>query len=291
MVVSDIEDLDKNLCKFYEGFQSKHEQYSFPKGIYTLDDLKVLGENTTMCPYFLARHFLLKANVIVFNYSYMLDPKISNMVSAELQKECVVVFDECHNIDNACIEAFSLNINSKILNLASTNIKKLEDRVVQIKSSNNQRLTDEYKKLVSGLNFKHLGISEDELLSHPLLKNDTLQEAIPGSIRKAEHFLSFMRRVIVCLKEELNSKEVKIQTPLQILFNLQAKGFIDQRSLKFAHDRLQSLLNTLEIGNIDEFSPLNIIADFATLISTYYKGFSIIVEPYPEDNLIYDPRL
>ena len=26
------------------------------------------------------------------------------MVSRELEKECVVVFDEAHNIDNVCIE-------------------------------------------------------------------------------------------------------------------------------------------------------------------------------------------
>lgn len=45
----------------------------------------------------------------------MLDPKISNMVTKELSKDCIVVFDECHNIDNACIEAFSLNINKRIL--------------------------------------------------------------------------------------------------------------------------------------------------------------------------------
>jgi len=50
-------------------------------------------------------------------------------------------------------------------------------------------------------------------------------------------------------------------------------------------------MNTLEINSIDEFSSINIIADFATLISTYYKGFTLIIEPYPEDNLIYDPLL
>jgi len=29
---------------------------------------------------------------------------VSNMVSRELEKECIVVFDEAHNIDNVCIE-------------------------------------------------------------------------------------------------------------------------------------------------------------------------------------------
>ena len=93
------------------------------------------------------------------------------------------------------------------------------------------------------------------------------------------------------MKEELKSREVKIETPLQFVYNLQKDYFIDQRSLKFAHDRLTSLLNTLEIANLEEYSSINIIADFATLISTYFKGFTLIIEPYPEDNLIYDPLL
>ena len=30
--------------------------------------------------------------------------QVSQMVSRELEKECIVVFDEAHNIDNVCIE-------------------------------------------------------------------------------------------------------------------------------------------------------------------------------------------
>ena len=38
---------------------------------------------------------------------YVLSVQVSNMVSRELEKECVVVFDEAHNIDNVCIEVRS----------------------------------------------------------------------------------------------------------------------------------------------------------------------------------------
>ena len=38
------------------------------------------------------------ANVIVYSYYYLLDPKISELVSRELSKDCIVVFDEAHNI-------------------------------------------------------------------------------------------------------------------------------------------------------------------------------------------------
>ena len=50
------------------------------------------------CPYFLARHMMAHANIIVYNYQYLLDPKISNMVSKDISKNSVVVFDEAHNI-------------------------------------------------------------------------------------------------------------------------------------------------------------------------------------------------
>ena len=37
----------------------------------------------------------------------VLSMQVSNMVSRELDKECVIVFDEAHNIDNVCIEVGS----------------------------------------------------------------------------------------------------------------------------------------------------------------------------------------
>ena len=43
--------------------------------------------------------------------------------------------------------------------------------------------------------------------------------------------------------------------------------------------------------NIDEFGSLNLVANLATLISTYYKGFVVIIEPYPEDPGLPDPLL
>jgi DNA excision repair protein ERCC-2 len=63
-----------------------------------------------------------------------------------------------------------------------------------------------------------------------------------------------------------------------------------------AHDRLNSLLNTLEIIDTDEFSALNIIVDFCaftklTEMEGYEDGFSVIIDPYPEDDHILDPLL
>jgi hypothetical protein len=51
-----------------------------PPGVYTLHDLRVFGRKQGWCPYFLARHMMAFSNVVVYNYQYMIDPKVSQMV-------------------------------------------------------------------------------------------------------------------------------------------------------------------------------------------------------------------
>ena len=41
---------------------------------------------------------------------------------------------------------------------------------------------------------------------------------------------------------------------------------------RFCSERLRSLLKTMELPNVSDYSPLMLVANFATLISTYHKG-------------------
>ena len=43
-------------------------------------------------------------------------------------------------------------------------------------------------------------------------------------------------------------------------------------SPRFCAERLRSLLRTLEIADVGDFSAITLVADFATLVSTYAKG-------------------
>jgi DNA excision repair protein ERCC-2 len=53
---------------------------------------------------------------------------------------------------------------------------------------------------------------------------------------------------------------------------------------RFCAERLQSLVRTLNITRLDEFSSLQKVASFATLVATYEKGFLLILEPFETDN-------
>ena len=70
-----------NVCSFYEAFDAKGREMSLPTGVYNIDDLKTLGSNKGFCPYFLARWAIGQANIVVYSYHYLLDPKIAEFVS------------------------------------------------------------------------------------------------------------------------------------------------------------------------------------------------------------------
>ena len=138
-------------CSYYDDFQSAGEATTMPSGIYDLEELRKWGKARGWCPYYLTRQAINHANVLVYNYQYMLDPKVAKMVSKELESESIIVFDEAHNIDSVCIEALSVTINERGLDQATRSLGRLSSEVSRIKKSDNQRLQQEYQNLVAGL--------------------------------------------------------------------------------------------------------------------------------------------
>ncbi|GFR48544.1 hypothetical protein Agub_g10443, partial [Astrephomene gubernaculifera] len=250
--------------------------------VYTLSDLRDFGRKRGWCPYFLARHMMSFANVVVYNYQYMIDPKVSQMVSRELEKECVVVFDEAHNIDNVCIEALSVNLRKQTLEAAGRNLGRLNNSIRKAREADAARLQAEYNRLVQGLVAQGALRGGEEWLANPALPEDVVRETVPGNIRRAEHFMGFLARFLAFLRDKMAAPTVTSQSPTAFLQELQQRVQVDAKTLKFCYDRLGSLLKTLEIANTDEYTPIQLVADFATLVGTYSKGFAIIMEPYDE---------
>lgn len=117
------------VCQYYEGFALDGKESNLPYGVYGLDEIKQYGRDRNWCPYFLARFAIMHANIVVYSYHYLLDPKIADVVSKELAKESVVIFDEAHNIDNVCIDSMSVKIHRRTIERATANIGTLEKHV------------------------------------------------------------------------------------------------------------------------------------------------------------------
>jgi DNA excision repair protein ERCC-2 len=84
----------------------------------------------------------------------------------------------------------------------------------RIKRTDAEKLQNEYEKLVAGLQEANEHREDEDMLASPgklssvagtvssraVLSKDMVDEAMPGNIRKAEHFIAFLRRFIEYLK-------------------------------------------------------------------------------------------
>ncbi|ORM40620.1 TFIIH basal transcription factor complex helicase repD subunit [Babesia sp. Xinjiang] len=289
-------------------------------GVYTLEGLKeycnnfrdpTSGVSAPICPYFASRRALDMANVVVLNYQYLLDPKVSEAAFSHLyatlptdisknkdetpsrkrenktKLPIVVVFDEAHNIDNVCIEAMSVELSDDTLDEAFCNLANIEEHVRQLRERDENILLEEYRKLAENIREASTDI---EGYMCPVLPADVLHKAVPGNIRQAEHFISFLKVVVGYLKQYIKVQEPKSEGPLMFLHRFELETGIGSATMQHSYGRMKSLLNTLKITAVGDLSAIQLVVDFCTLVGTYSTGFIVIVEPYPQGSL-YDPTL
>ncbi|CAL1526767.1 unnamed protein product [Lymnaea stagnalis] len=158
---------DVPICDFYEDFDANGRNVPLPPGIFGLDELREYGRQRGWCPYFLARYAMSQANVIVYSYYYLLDPKIADLVSKELPKQSVVVFDEAHNIDNVCVESMSVKITRRTIDKCNQNIEDLSKQIKRIKEVDETKLKNEYQRMVDGLREANVARETDLVLANP----------------------------------------------------------------------------------------------------------------------------
>lgn len=278
-------DAKVELCEYHENLYSLDVENYLPNGVFSFEKLIKYCEQRKICPYFVVRRMISMCNIIIYSYHYLLDPKIAERVSNEVSKDSIVIFDEAHNIDNVCIESLSLDLTNDVLRKATKGANTLNDRITEVRQVDSKKLQDEYEKLVQGLHQEDIMTeTEEPFVETPVLPQDLLKEAIPGNIRRAEHFVSFLKRLIEYLKTRMKVLHVISETPRSFLQHLKQLTFIDRKPLRFCSERLSLLVRTLEVEDVEEFAALKDIATFATLISTYEDGFTLIIEPYEIEN-------
>lgn len=78
-----------------------------------------------------------------------------------------MVFDEAHNIDNVCIESLSTDITEDSLRKATRGAQNLENRIAQMRDTDQEQLQNEYQKLVQGLRDADEARQEDAFMANP----------------------------------------------------------------------------------------------------------------------------
>jgi DNA excision repair protein ERCC-2 len=255
-------------------------------GVYTLEDLRAFGRKEKVCPYYLARQLVREANVVVCNYPYLIDSGVMNVVYGKSENESIVVFDEAHNIDNICIDSLTVKVNKGVLESATRHLATIKSKSNEENERIIENIGKEYDQMVATLKDEQAKKKAAERM-----ETQDFSEAIPGSIRKAEHFISFLSRILVFLKTFIKIKDVRILSSTEFLEEIEKQSMIDRKTLGFCQRRFQQLVQTLEITEVDEMSTLTMITQFMTLLATYQEGFKIILEPYQDASSVPDPLL
>ena len=162
------------------------------------------------------------------------------------------------------LQALSVNLRQHTLDGALRNVGRLKSAIETVKRTDANRLRQEYDRLVQAgtlsLNAKEQiatrgSLTRDRMqglqaqgavpgvgggtgrgggedwMANPALPNDILQEAVPGNIRRAEHFVSFLKRFVDYLKRRLSTLAVEEEKPTNFLANLQERVSIDGENL------------------------------------------------------------
>ena len=301
-------------CSFYSRYdEMKSAGVKLRSGVYTVEDLKAIGLEEGWCPYFYARRMLAEANVVVFSYQYVLDAGVAastplfssspvgaaETVSAATvgskKEPGVVVFDEAHNIDDVCIESMTVKLNRHALDAAGSNLKRLAREIQSARQVNANLLKEEYDRLVQGL-VASGDIDADVAARIPVptaipSEGELGRVLVPGSVRKAENFISLLQAVLGFLKQHIVGQKSRSEGTLMFCHRIEESQNIDAKTLRSFSLRLRSLLNTLKIVDVDQFVPIAKVCEIVSLAATHSRGFAVLVDPYPEMEGVYDPQL
>ena len=136
-------------CGYYYNYIGSKKDKPKENGIFSLHDIiSNFGVKDEKCPYYFSQDCISSANIIVYCSNSLLDPKISNIISAQLKSDSIVVIDEAHNIDKLCLEVMSANISLKGLEQANKNVESLKRTVVKNRKEHDDLLRKEYETLL-----------------------------------------------------------------------------------------------------------------------------------------------
>lgn len=285
-----IKNLEGLNCDFYD-----KRAFDIPKGVYSFTDIKELGKQKGFCPYYAIRETILQCNCIVFSYNYLVDPSIYSIITEKFQNDCFVIFDEAHNIDSNCIESLSIDITRRTLESSTHVLKKLETLIQSHKllAKDNLLKKQKLKEITSeGIPYYFYKYSSKES-NDPIPKNpieEDIYEFTPGNLRHSNHFISIVKRFLEFLKTKLKSTHLTTETPSSFLKTLEDLTCVDKKALRFCSQRLSVLASNLNFEDA-EFYQLKAVMKFASLLSMYSKGFSVIFEPFDSLVHVFNPTL
>jgi DNA excision repair protein ERCC-2 len=278
-------------CPYFKRYDKDIREIKISKGVYSLNDLRRIGQLRHFCPYYFAQHLASIATVIVLSYHCITHQKLNHLLS-QIGRNCILIIDEAHDVDKICIESLSVSLTEKTIATANACSLSLIKKICETNKYCNKKFTGGHELFYSE-HTKYLESPSTDITTHkraitPTAKRKKLElTTVPGNIRKNEHYALSLYILTEYLKNKLNNSNPRansnyvyfdtLETTKYLLQELQAVG-LETRTLRFCYKRFRSLSTTLNIKDNNVILQMKLITDFATMIGTYPRSFSLIIE-------------
>lgn len=203
------------------------------------------GKPMPLCPYEFSKIFAKNCQIIIADYYHLFSKKISNTFLAETNidiKDCIVIVDEAHNLEDRLINLLSRSLNTNIINRAIKEAEEIDsqDTLLFLKEflKNVEDKAKEKFKNKKSLYEKEEFLKENELIDEKYIKD------IDQIILKIEDDgVQYLEK-----KKETRSSLVNIALFLEGWFLIRGDDFV--KFIKIENNTITIKNNAMDVSKI-----------------------------------------
>jgi DNA excision repair protein ERCC-2 len=171
----------EHQCEWYENLISK--DIAEANGCFTAEYLHQFSREAAVCPYYLGKRLMPLCEVVTLTYMYLVSPFIRSVLFRNLDRDiqdCIIVFDECHNLPQVAMNAMSIHISDRGVDRAIKEYHRYDAQgryatilaFLQYFRSYLETVREEYKDAKEDL---EIGLDKQGIITH--LKGFVLENA------------------------------------------------------------------------------------------------------------------
>jgi DNA repair helicase Rad3 len=102
--------VETRRCEYHRNVDKfRQENPKLNQEVLDVEDLNRIGRDHRVCPYYWSRSNASDADIVFLPYNYLIEPSIRATLDFELSN-CIIVFDEAHNLEGVCGNSASFDL-------------------------------------------------------------------------------------------------------------------------------------------------------------------------------------
>lgn len=134
------------------------------------------------------------------------------------------MFDEAHNIDDVCIEAYTVKVNKALVAGAERNINDLRSKLSSIEGRHTAKFTEEYMALLRTLAGR--SFNQEEAAPEAIELADKTK-VVPPRIIDSQKFLDSLQDCLLYIKNKLKEKVITFEDTTNFLREMMMRAGLD----------------------------------------------------------------